>query len=80
MKGKLILLTAVFVIFVLVLGGIKVLNNRSPKQGVLKVNSIPTVSVFLDNKHLGRTPVEEKVDAGDFAHPECYEHELEEFA
>lgn len=59
------------VFFLLLLGGIasiavvvKLLTSRSPKQGELRIEATPVVSVFLDNKHLGRTPVREKVNAG----------------
>ncbi len=66
MKGKLGFLLVLIAIVALVIGGMKFLSSRSPKQGVLKVNSNPTVSVFLDNKHIGRSPFEEKTDSGEF--------------
>ena len=31
--------------------------SRTPKQGELQVDSTPAASVFLDNKHIGRTPI-----------------------
>lgn len=66
MKGKLGFLLVLIIIVALVVGGMKFLSSRSPRQGVLKVQSNPTVSVFLDNKHIGRSPLEEKADSGEF--------------
>ncbi len=43
--------------------------GKSPKQGDLRVDSTPVASVFLDNKHVGRTPLgatSYKVDAGEY--------------
>lgn len=44
----------------------KFISSRMPKEGELRVESSPTVSVFLDNKHLGRSPYKEKVAAGEY--------------
>lgn len=66
MKRKIGFLLGLLVLLGLILGGVKLVGSGSPKQGMLKVASNPTASVFLDNKHIGRTPVETKVDAGSF--------------
>ncbi|MEK9143862.1 MAG: PEGA domain-containing protein [Patescibacteria group bacterium] len=66
MKRKIGFLISILAIVGLILGGVKLVGSGSPKQGMLKVASSPTASVFLDNKHIGRTPVETKVDAGSF--------------
>lgn len=66
MKRKIGFLVGLLVLLGLILGGVKLVGGGSPKQGMLKVQSSPTASVFLDNKHIGRTPVETKVDAGGF--------------
>lgn len=66
MKRKIGFLVGLLVLLGLILGGVKLVGGGSPKQGMLKVTSSPTASVFLDNKHIGRTPVETKVDAGSF--------------
>lgn len=67
MKRKIGFLVGLLVVLGLILGGVKLAGGGgSPKQGILKVVSTPTASVFLDNKHIGRTPVESKVDAGSF--------------
>lgn len=66
MKQKLGFFVGIIGIIVFVIGGMKLWSNRTPKQGVLKVNSIPTASIFLDNKHIGRTPFDDKVGVGDY--------------
>lgn len=56
-----------FIIILLIIGGVvKLLASRAPKEGELRVDASPTVSVFLDNKHIGRTPLREKVTAGEY--------------
>ncbi len=56
-----------FVGFLLLIAGVmKFISSRTPKEGELRVESSPTVSVFLDNKHMGRTPFKEKVTAGEY--------------
>lgn len=67
MKQKLGFLLALGGILLVVIGGLKFIGSRGTKQGVLKVNSSSTASIFLSNKHLGQTPYEEKVDVGDFS-------------
>ncbi len=66
MKRKVGFLVSILVVIGLVIGGVKLLGGGGGKEGVLKVQSTPTASVFLDNKHMGRTPVETKVVAGDY--------------
>ncbi len=66
MKRKIGFLVGLVAVIGLVIGGVKILGVGGSKEGVLKVQSTPTASVFLDNKHMGRTPVETKVAAGDY--------------
>ncbi len=66
MKRKLFFLLGVIGFIILVIGVVKLIGNSSPKQGVLKVNSTPSASIFLDNTHKGRTPFEDKVEAGEY--------------
>jgi hypothetical protein len=62
------------IVFVLVLLGlvaavalvVKLLTNRGPKQGELRVDTNPAATIFLDNKSLGRAPFRDKVSAGSF--------------
>lgn len=66
MKRKVGFFLIVIVILLIIGGVIKLLVTRSPKEGELRVDASPNVSVFLDNKHLGRTPLREKVAAGEY--------------
>lgn len=66
MKRKIGFLLIFFILFVVVGFAIKLLGSRTPKEGELRVDATPAVSVFLDNKHIGRTPLREKVPAGDY--------------
>lgn len=65
MKRKIGFLVGLLAVIGAVIGGMKLLGGGS-KEGVLKVQSMPAASVFVDNKHVGRTPVETKVAAGDY--------------
>ncbi len=61
----------VFILVLLVLVGavaliVKLLTNRGPKQGELRVDSNPTAVIFLDNKNLGRAPFRDKVQSGSY--------------
>lgn len=65
---KKIVLIVVGVLIILV-GGFLVVRSRMSNGGakaVLKVTSTPTATVFLDDKKIGSTPLEEKVDVGEF--------------
>lgn len=42
------------------------LASRTPKAGVLKIHSTPAASVFMDNKHVGRTPYDAEVPQGEY--------------
>lgn len=66
MKRKISFLLIFLVIILIIVGAVKLLGNRAPKEGELRVDATPTVSVFLDNKHIGRTPLREKVTAGEY--------------
>jgi hypothetical protein len=66
MKRKLIFLFVILGLSGIILVGYKFYTDKTPKQGVLKVNSSPTAAVFLDGKHLGRTAYEDKVKEGEY--------------
>ena len=51
------------IIFVLVL--YKILGGGGSKEGILRVSSTPSATVFIDNKQAGKTPHETKVAARD---------------
>jgi hypothetical protein len=69
MKQKVGFLIGIVLLFVVIGIIITVVRSRSPKQGELKVESQPTASVFLDEKHIGRTPIGKtsyKVNSGEY--------------
>ncbi len=66
MKRKIGFFLVIIAILLVIGGVIKLIASRSPREGELRVEATPTVSVFLDNKHIGRTPVREKVAAGEY--------------
>ncbi|MEK7073876.1 MAG: PEGA domain-containing protein [Patescibacteria group bacterium] len=66
MKRKFGFLVIFVVVTLIIFGAVRLLGSRAPKEGELRVDATPTVSVFLDNKHIGRTPLREKVTAGEY--------------
>ncbi len=66
MKRKFAFLLVLVGILILAVVGVKFIGGRTKKQGVLKVQSTPVAGVFLDNKSIGRTPFEQKTDAGEY--------------
>lgn len=66
MKRKFIFLLFIIGIIGSFIGIIKFINNRSPRQGVLKVNSSPNTSIFLENRQIGKTPYEDKISEGEY--------------
>lgn len=66
MKRKFGFLVIFVVVTLIIFGAVRLLGSRAPKEGELRVDAAPTVSVFLDNKHIGRTPLREKVTAGEY--------------
>lgn len=68
MRGKLLFLTIIFVIFLAVIAVRFFILDHTHQQGIIKVISSPPSTVFLDNKPMGKTPFEGDVLSG--------EHEL----
>lgn len=66
MKRKIVFLIGLVGLVIAVAFIVKLLTNRGPKQGELRVDSSPDVSVFLDNKNIGRSPYKDKVQAGQY--------------
>jgi len=69
MKQKIFFLIGTLLFIAIIITVIKMVSGKSSKQGDLRVESNPTSSVFLDNKHIGRTPIgtsSYKVDAGEY--------------
>jgi hypothetical protein len=65
MKRKFFFLVIIVGLILIVAAITRFLNNRGPKQGELRVESIPVASIFLDNRNIGRTPYKEKVNVGE---------------
>lgn len=68
MKQKILIVIAFLVVIFLTVFIVRIVSGRSGKQGDLRVESNPSASVFLDNKHIGRTPIGKtsfKVDEGE---------------
>ena len=69
MKQKFILIIGLILVFGVVIILVKYAIGRSPKQGEIKVESQPQASIFLNDKHFGRTPIgktTQKVEAGEY--------------
>ena len=66
MKRKVIFLVILVFLFFFAIVLVKFVIGRTPKTGVLEVQSVPQASVFLDNKHIGRTPFKDKVEEGQY--------------
>lgn len=57
MKQKILVIIGFLVVIFLTVFIVRMVSGRSGKQGDLRVESNPAASVFLDNKHIGRTPI-----------------------
>lgn len=66
MKRKIIFLLILLGVIGLIVGLVQIIKGNAPKQGVLKVNANPVSSVFLDNKHLGKTPYQDNINEGEY--------------
>lgn len=66
MKRKLAYLLGLIGVIALIFGVVKLIGSRSPKQGELRVESTPSVSIFLDSNHIGRSPYRDKVNVGEY--------------
>lgn len=69
MKQKIMFFLGIIILLGVIGGVVWFLRLRTPKQGELKVESQPTASVFLNDKHIGRTPIGKtsyRVDTGEY--------------
>lgn len=66
MKRKFGFILFLFAFLALIVGGVKLLGNRTPAQGELKVDSNNPAGIFLGTTHLGQTPYDDKVNAGEY--------------
>lgn len=80
MKRKLAFLVALLGIVALVFGIVRFFMGRSPRLGELRVDSPSTVSIFLDSKHMGRSPFHDKVATGEYTIKLVPESTVEQFS
>lgn len=66
MKRRFIFLFLLIFLVVVGLSIVKSVSNRNPKKGELRIESQPVGSIFIDNKHLGRTPYRDKITTGEY--------------
>lgn len=66
MKRKVVFILFLLGTLGLLVGVIRLLQDRTPKQGVLKISSTPDSDIFLDTRHIGRTPYEDKIQEGEY--------------
>lgn len=66
MRRKVFFLIALVGLVVAVAALVQFLSTRGPKTGELRVDSTPTVTVFLNDKNIGTSPYKDKVEAGDY--------------
>jgi hypothetical protein len=66
MRRKVFFLIALVGLVVAVASLVRFLSTRGPKTGELRIDSVPTVAVFLNDKSVGMSPYKEKIDAGDY--------------
>ncbi len=65
MRGKLIFLTILFLLFLGAVGVKFFILDASNTTGQIKINATPAAMVFIDDQDLGRTPFEQKLEAGE---------------
>lgn len=66
MKRKMFFLLSFIGLVIVIVAVIRLLSNRTPKQGELRVDSQPTATIFLDNKNIGKTPYKDKITVGEY--------------
>lgn len=66
MKRKIAFLVMMVGLVLVVVFVVKFLTGRGPKVGELRVDSNPTVSIFLNNKNIGKSPYKDKIEAGNY--------------
>lgn len=66
MKRKLAFLLLLVALLLGVVGIVKLIRGRSVREGEIRVESTVSAGIFLNDKHLGRTPYKDKVAAGDY--------------
>lgn len=80
MKRKLAFLLVLVLLVAGIVGIVKLLRGRSVKQGEIRVESTVPAGIFLNDKHLGRTPFKDKINAGDYTIKLVPESTTQQFA
>ncbi|MCX7956002.1 MAG: PEGA domain-containing protein [Patescibacteria group bacterium] len=66
MKKKLLILLFLFLGFIIFVIIKFIIFDKNNEFGILKINSSPTTSIFIDNIAIGKTPFEEKYKTGEY--------------
>lgn len=66
MMKRVLILIGVLLIILGVLFSIRFFSAKQPQDGVLNVETSPEASVFLDNRLLGRAPIEQRIPTGEY--------------
>lgn len=66
MRRKILFLVILLIVVGGILGLMRLVGFGGQKEGELRVDSQPAVSIFLDNKHIGRSPYKDKVQAAQY--------------
>lgn len=66
MKRKIALLIFMVLLFVIFIAIKIIILDKQSTDGILKVLSSPTASVFLNNNAIGKTPYEDKIKEGEY--------------
>ncbi len=64
-KGKLILLTILVLLFICFIGVKFLLLDKQNDFGVMRILSVPSTNVFIDNVNVGKTPYDQKTKVGE---------------
>ncbi len=66
MRRKLVFLVIIVIFIVAGFFLYRLIRGTPARLGVLKVTTSPSTTIFLDNRHLGRVPYEDKVPEGEY--------------
>ena len=65
-RNIILIVSAAILVVTAFLGVRFILTQQKGNAAGLKVTSIPTASVFLDSRNIGRTPYEDKIEPGEY--------------
>ena len=66
MRRKVLFLISLVGLVVIVIALVRFLSSRGPKTGELRVDSVPTVNIFLNDRNIGVSPYKEKITVGEY--------------